>query len=86
MFQDRVDIWEEIEAKVDSENNVPFAKTSNKVSVLLVEWQDKHMLVNTACLSQVRRLCFRKSHLSWKNSGEFRDNSKVSHSDPLETI
>ncbi|XP_005453375.1 centrosomal protein of 170 kDa protein B isoform X4 [Oreochromis niloticus] len=30
MFQDRVDIWEEIEAKVNSENNVPFAKTSNK--------------------------------------------------------
>ncbi|XP_026008301.1 centrosomal protein of 170 kDa protein B isoform X4 [Astatotilapia calliptera] len=38
MFQDRVDIWEEIEAKVDSENNVPFAKTSNKeISSILKE-------------------------------------------------
>ncbi|XP_030574758.1 centrosomal protein of 170 kDa protein B isoform X2 [Archocentrus centrarchus] len=30
LFQDRMDIWEEIEAKVNSENNVPVVKTSNK--------------------------------------------------------
>ncbi|XP_069008099.1 centrosomal protein of 170 kDa protein B isoform X1 [Embiotoca jacksoni] len=30
LFQDRVDIWEEIEAKVDSDNDVPVVKTSNK--------------------------------------------------------
>ncbi|XP_037602242.1 centrosomal protein of 170 kDa protein B isoform X2 [Sebastes umbrosus] len=30
LFQDRMDIWEEIEAKVNSENDVPVIKTSNK--------------------------------------------------------
>ncbi|XP_056249565.1 centrosomal protein of 170 kDa protein B [Seriola aureovittata] len=30
LFQDRVDIWEEIEAKVNSDNDVPVVKTSNK--------------------------------------------------------
>lgn len=31
LFQDRMDIWEEIEAKVNSENDAPVVKTSNKV-------------------------------------------------------
>ncbi|XP_070776221.1 centrosomal protein of 170 kDa protein B [Enoplosus armatus] len=30
LFQDRMDIWEEIEAKVNSDNDVPVGKTSNK--------------------------------------------------------
>ncbi|XP_034713869.1 centrosomal protein of 170 kDa protein B isoform X2 [Etheostoma cragini] len=30
LFQDRMDIWEEIEAKVNSDNDVPVIKTSNK--------------------------------------------------------
>ncbi|XP_059208693.1 centrosomal protein of 170 kDa protein B isoform X2 [Centropristis striata] len=30
LFQDRMDIWEEIEAKVNSDNDVPVVKTSNK--------------------------------------------------------
>ncbi|XP_040915969.1 centrosomal protein of 170 kDa protein B isoform X2 [Toxotes jaculatrix] len=30
LFQDKVDIWEEIEAKVNSDNDVPVVKTSNK--------------------------------------------------------
>lgn len=32
MFQDRMEVWEEIEAKVNSGNDVPVVKTSNKVS------------------------------------------------------
>lgn len=31
LFQDRMDIWEEIEVKVNSENDIPVVKTSNKV-------------------------------------------------------
>ncbi|XP_068577698.1 centrosomal protein of 170 kDa protein B isoform X2 [Cebidichthys violaceus] len=30
LFQDRMDIWDEIEAKVNSDNDVPVIKTSNK--------------------------------------------------------
>ncbi|XP_023146634.2 centrosomal protein of 170 kDa protein B isoform X2 [Amphiprion ocellaris] len=30
LFQDRVDIWEEIEARVNSDNDAPVVKTSNK--------------------------------------------------------
>ncbi|XP_044021464.1 centrosomal protein of 170 kDa protein B isoform X2 [Siniperca chuatsi] len=30
LFQDRMDIWEEIETKVNSDNDVPVVKTSNK--------------------------------------------------------
>lgn len=32
MFQDRMEVWEEIEAKVISDNDVPVVKTHNKVS------------------------------------------------------
>uniref|UniRef100_A0A3B5B2B7 Centrosomal protein 170B n=1 Tax=Stegastes partitus TaxID=144197 RepID=A0A3B5B2B7_9TELE len=38
LFQDRVDIWEEIEAKVNSENDIPVVKTSNKeITTILKE-------------------------------------------------
>ncbi|XP_036981283.1 centrosomal protein of 170 kDa protein B isoform X4 [Acanthopagrus latus] len=38
LFQDRVDIWQEIEAKVNSDNDVPNVKTSNKeISSILKE-------------------------------------------------
>ncbi|XP_044230542.1 centrosomal protein of 170 kDa protein B isoform X2 [Thunnus albacares] len=30
LFQDRMDVWEEIESKVNSDNDVPVVKTSNK--------------------------------------------------------
>ncbi|XP_056151592.1 centrosomal protein of 170 kDa protein B [Lampris incognitus] len=30
LFQDKMDVWEEIEAKINSENDVPILKTSNK--------------------------------------------------------
>lgn len=31
MFQNKAEIWEEIEAKINAENEVPILKTSNKV-------------------------------------------------------
>lgn len=31
LFQDRMDIWQEIEAKVNSVNDSPLVRTSNKV-------------------------------------------------------
>lgn len=34
LFHDREDIWQEIEAKVNSEDEVPVVKTSNKVGDL----------------------------------------------------
>ncbi|XP_053701277.1 centrosomal protein of 170 kDa protein B [Synchiropus splendidus] len=38
MFQDRLDVWEEIEAKVNSDNSAPGVKTSNKeISSILKE-------------------------------------------------
>ncbi|XP_028250880.1 centrosomal protein of 170 kDa protein B isoform X2 [Parambassis ranga] len=38
LFQDRMDIWEEIEAKVNSDNDVPVVKTPNKeISSILKE-------------------------------------------------
>uniref|UniRef100_A0A673CJ74 Centrosomal protein 170B n=1 Tax=Sphaeramia orbicularis TaxID=375764 RepID=A0A673CJ74_9TELE len=45
LFQDKMDMWEEIEAKLDSENDLPVVKTSNKemTSILKelrrVQWQ-----------------------------------------------
>ncbi|KAM9777686.1 centrosomal protein of 170 kDa protein B [Neosynchiropus ocellatus] len=38
MFQDRLDVWEEIEAKVNADNSAPVVKTSNKeISSILKE-------------------------------------------------
>lgn len=31
LFQNKADVWEEIEAKINAENEVPILKTSNKV-------------------------------------------------------
>lgn len=33
MFQNKADVWEEIEAKINAEEEVPILKTSNKVVV-----------------------------------------------------
>lgn len=32
LFQNKAEVWEEIEAKISAENEVPLLKTSNKVS------------------------------------------------------
>lgn len=37
MFQNKAEIWEEIEAKINAENEVPILKTSNKVALHSVE-------------------------------------------------
>ncbi|KAK5857242.1 hypothetical protein PBY51_010500 [Eleginops maclovinus] len=38
LFQDRMDIWEEIDAKVNSDNEVPVVQTSNKeITSILIE-------------------------------------------------
>ncbi|XP_056867773.1 centrosomal protein of 170 kDa protein B isoform X3 [Takifugu flavidus] len=51
LFQDRMDIWEEIEVKVNSENDVPVVKTSNKeiTSILkeLMRVQRQLEVINT---------------------------------------
>lgn len=39
LFQDRMDIWEEIEARVNSDTDVAVVKTSNKVGDLLLSAQ-----------------------------------------------
>lgn len=31
LFQNKAEVWEEIEAKINAENEVPILKTSNKV-------------------------------------------------------
>lgn len=31
LFQNKAEVWEEIEAKINTENEVPILKTSNKV-------------------------------------------------------
>ncbi len=33
LFQNKAEVWEEIEAKINAENEVPILKTSNKVLV-----------------------------------------------------
>lgn len=35
LFHNKTEVWEEIEAKINAENEVPILKTSNKVSVRL---------------------------------------------------
>ena len=42
LFHNKTDVWEEIEAKVNAENEVPILKTSNKVvtSLALFDMQD----------------------------------------------
>lgn len=35
LFRNKADIWEEIEAKINAENEVPILKTSNKVPLLI---------------------------------------------------
>ncbi|XP_070698002.1 centrosomal protein of 170 kDa protein B isoform X2 [Pempheris klunzingeri] len=37
LFQDRMDIWQEIEAKVNSDNDVPVLKTSNKETMSILK-------------------------------------------------
>lgn len=37
MFQNKAEIWEEIEAKINAENEVPILKTSNKVPLHSVQ-------------------------------------------------
>lgn len=36
LFQNKAEVWEEIEAKINAEDEVPILKTSNKVLVKLV--------------------------------------------------
>lgn len=35
LFQNKAEVWEEIEAKINAENEVPILKTSNKVLLLI---------------------------------------------------
>lgn len=39
LFQNKTEVWEEIEAKMNAEDEVPILKTSNKVLVRLSEQQ-----------------------------------------------
>lgn len=39
LFQNKADIWEEIEAKINAENEVPILKTSNKVPLQISEYK-----------------------------------------------
>lgn len=41
-----MEVWEEIEAKVNSDNDVPVVKTSNKVGDWCVSFQTKFMVMN----------------------------------------
>lgn len=34
LFQNKAEVWEEIEAKINAENEVPILKTSNKVQTV----------------------------------------------------
>lgn len=36
LFQNKAEVWEEIEAKINAENEVPLLKTSNKVLLQLL--------------------------------------------------
>ncbi|KAF7665027.1 hypothetical protein LDENG_00158450 [Lucifuga dentata] len=51
LFQDKMEVWEEIEAKVDSDNDIPVIKTSNKdlTSMLkeLMRVQKQLQVINT---------------------------------------
>lgn len=65
LFQDRVDIWQEIEAKVNSDDEGPVVKTSNKVGdlCLSISKSNQHQAV-WVFFSSCEHLYFRKSRLS----------------------
>lgn len=37
LFHNKTEVWEEIEAKINAENEVPILKTSNKVNSVLIK-------------------------------------------------
>lgn len=41
LFQNKADVWEEIEAKINAENEVPILKTSNKVSLQTLSYSEQ---------------------------------------------
>lgn len=71
LFQNKAEVWEEIEAKISTENEVPILKTSNKVSLQTV----KHVLTWTQPQPFVS--CYRKLLLFWRSWGESRGSWKV---------
>lgn len=42
LFQNKAEVWEEIEAKINAEDEVPILKTSNKVLVQPSEQEPVH--------------------------------------------
>lgn len=42
LFQNKAEVWEEIEAKINAEDEVPILKTSNKVLVYPSEQEPVH--------------------------------------------
>lgn len=48
LFQNKAEVWEEIEAKINAENEVPILKTSNKVPLQTIEYKQSGSDVSTA--------------------------------------
>lgn len=61
MFQNKAEIWEEIEAKINAENEVPILKTTNKVLLHSVEYKQSGSDVSTAGTLPFPVSCCRKS-------------------------
>ncbi len=79
LFHNKTEVWEEIEAKINAENEVPILKTSNKVHFFQCNFQRPNIhFMFLYFVKYFPHFASRKSHPSSKNCEESRDNLRVS--------